>query len=237
MHHLASLHPTAQVIFMDDDECLQLMQSTRELVSEVAMRWYRGDASTIARLKQSMPTTSPYYHGKYKSDFCRLVQLYHHGGIYFDTDLQVARNVQELLTSTNASFASVLSHSDADWRNDVFQALLASKANTSLVARAISYFDQWLRAERSIYGLAGPSLLGQAIQDEMGIGYMNDASIDALRERGVFLMKEAHPTHKTVRWHMDQMGPQACAGVSIRFLFYAGKTFRRYTNRTYLACH
>ena len=118
----------------------------------------------------------------------------------------MARSIGELLALTNASFASVLSSSAADWRNDIFQALLASKANTTLMARAITYFDEWIQAERSIYGLAGPSLLGQAIQDEMGIGYMTDAAIESLRERGVFLMKEVHTTHRTVRWHTSQMG-------------------------------
>ena len=97
------------------------------------------------------------------------------------------------------AFASVIAFSDSDGRNDIFQALLASKANTSLIARAISYFDQWLAGTRSIYGLAGPSLLGQAIQDEMGIGYMSDEAVAKLRERGVFLMKEMHPTQKAVR--------------------------------------
>ena len=76
----------------------------------------------------------------------------------------------------------------------------------SLIARAIRYFDEWLRSERSIYGLAGPSLLGQAIQDEMGVGYMNDMSMGLLREQGVFLMKEMHPTHKTIQWHMNEVG-------------------------------
>ena len=206
MRHLVALHPGANVIFMDDAQCLDLMRQTRHLISDDTMEWYQGNKQLLHRLKESMPSTAPYYHGKYLSDFCRLVQLYNHGGVYFDTDLQLSRNIRELLDVVNASFASVVAYSGLDNRNDIFQALTASQANTTLMARAITYFDQWIRGERSIYGLAGPSLLGQAIQDEYGTGYITDAAIEQLRAKGVFLMKEAHPTHRTVMWHMNEMG-------------------------------
>ena len=85
---------------MDDAQCIQLMNSTRHLISETTMRWYQGDKEVIGRLRRSMPGTAPYYHGKYLSDFCRLVQLYRFGGIYLDTDLQVQPHPHDTLTLT-----------------------------------------------------------------------------------------------------------------------------------------
>jgi len=81
---LRNLHFFQEYKFISDNDqsCLQKMKNTQVFSSGV-LNWYS---------KQSTP-------GMFKSDACRLAQVYLHGGIYLDNDLQVTTSMMELVNS------------------------------------------------------------------------------------------------------------------------------------------
>jgi hypothetical protein len=92
------------------------------------------------------------------------------------------------------------------WFNgNLFQAVLASTAGNPIILRAIEHFDAWVRGRRNVYGLVGPSLLVQALQDLHPQAILNPDARARLRSEGVNLMVELNPSAASAAnwWHRN----------------------------------
>lgn len=181
--HSLGLHPNKRVIFYGDDDCNDAIQKyfgPRESIVE----WFNNPSLHAVRMGHSFTD------GKFKSDLCRLVQLFEHGGLYLDTDLQLMVSIDDL---PNHAFASVL-ESRTSAERGIFQALVSATKAHPVIGRALAYFAQWARGGRNVTGLLGPSIMRSALDDE----YFKDYEVDASRGRldsldDVILLEEVEP--------------------------------------------
>lgn len=72
------------------------------------------------------------------SDYLRLYALYHHGGIYLDTDCEITQNIDEFL---DLDFFSC--YECFDGRTELFpiSALIGAKANNTIISDLLSEYD------------------------------------------------------------------------------------------------
>ena len=101
--------PGWKLISDDDASCLQKMKGIREsyVSSSDVISWF-------------ISTPTP---GMFKSDLCRLAQLYLHGGVYLDNDLELTSSLMEdLMTGVE-----ILSAVEIPYKTSrIFQAILGS---------------------------------------------------------------------------------------------------------------
>lgn len=106
IRHNFQFFPQWKVISDNDDTCLQkIKQSPAFGDSLMIADWFRN---------QSTP-------GMYKSDACRLAQLYLDGGVYLDNDLHITSSLLELLERG----PEIISCINVGGKN-IFQAILAA---------------------------------------------------------------------------------------------------------------
>ena len=202
LRHTMALHED-WVVHMDDDaRCLGLFDSpeVKELsLSTELARWYANSDEPPPKA-QALPAKVPYYSGKYRSDLCRLLQAYTHGGVYTDNDLQLLGPIDDLL---QYNFSTSLESPRGAWRGRggspwgetaLFQALLASRKHSGILRRSILYWDAWATGKHRPKGLLGPSLLMDAIRDESGCDPATEAGRDELRKQGINILMETTPT-------------------------------------------
>merc|ERR1719235_1289165 len=103
--------PETKVMYADDAQCRQLIEEAH------------GPQLLAAFDREKI--------GMFKSDICRLAQLYIHGGHYFDNDLEVVK-VPNSYFEKCTSFASVLGQSQ-----NIFQAYLAAAPGHPLIKLAM----------------------------------------------------------------------------------------------------
>jgi hypothetical protein len=104
--HNLQFFPEWKVISDNDDSCLQKIQQSPVFGDSLFIApWFRN---------QSTP-------GMYKSDACRLAQLYLDGGVYLDNDLHIKSSLMELLESG----PEIISCINVGGKN-IFQAILAA---------------------------------------------------------------------------------------------------------------
>jgi len=87
------------------------------------------------------------HHGAYKSDICRLLQLYNLGGYYFDTDTVVQTDVRKVLPPV-VSFSSVVQEKTTE-PHQFYQAFVAAAPRHPLIRNALNAtLDFYLTAQR-----------------------------------------------------------------------------------------
>lgn len=132
---------TRTTIFDDDSLCATKL-AYLPFVDDATIRWF----------------TDGNKYGKYRSDLCRLVQLYIHGGLYIDNDVQPIRSVE--LPST-CSFGTVLESPSSD---RIVQSMIFASPNHTVVKTAIDYIQDFTRGERKVNGFLGPITMRDAIR-------------------------------------------------------------------------
>ena len=131
--------------FDDDSSCLVKISNVLTLLMDL-------DARTTARWYKTAP-------GKYKSDLCRLAQLYQQGGVYLDNDIQLMHP----LPVEGCSFVTAVPESD---KLQFFQAMLAATPRHPIIRRALIYFGEFIQGKRTTGGRwAGPAILFSAFSE------------------------------------------------------------------------
>ena len=145
-----ALHPGYDVVYYDDERCAAALRPY-----DLALRdFYRDPVAHAKRHKHS------FWEGKYRSDVCRLLQLYEHGGVYMDSDLQLLSSLDHLRRDDDV-ITTVFESRPVN--ASYFQALLVASPRNPTIGLAIRFFEEWARGERPVHdGLLGPRLLQQA---------------------------------------------------------------------------
>jgi hypothetical protein len=121
VQHTTSFFPGWNIVFDTDTTCLDKMKKIPFLKPSIH-DWYQEEN----------------IFGKFKSDLCRLVQLYLHGGIYFDNDFEL----MDPSFIDNSTFLSVKSVDD----QTIFQALIMSESHHPVknIVAFISKICRWV---------------------------------------------------------------------------------------------
>lgn len=138
--------------------------------------------------------------GPYKSDLCRLAQLYMRGGYYMDNDLEVISDMRDLIPA-KASFVTAVHP-----RWDVFQGIIAAAPGHPVLMKALNmtfeYYDRWGSSEgfpKVLHSLdaaeaarsrrfLGPAMLTQAFMwwANMARNQLPSGSVTHLQHQGEF---------------------------------------------------
>ena len=154
-------HPSYRVIFDDDHTCLAKISSLPFLSQRRLKDWWHGvepprtvttlhwlrdwwhlghqrrwDLSRVQKLGRVWPRPGD-LRGAVKSDFCRLAQLYVHGGLYLDNDIYPLGPFTHLFH--NWKHMSVVAQDNMS----IYQALFAAPPRSPLVRRMLVYMNQW----------------------------------------------------------------------------------------------
>jgi hypothetical protein len=137
-------------------------------------------------------------HGCYKSDLCRLAQLYLRGGYYLDNDIQPLYDFRsEMPPCTN--FLSAISTV-----NGVFQAVLGAAPKHPVIARALNltlqhYLDFQKQPWRRIPQAVGTKIMESAVKDVSGVESVAPGSLPG----GILLLEERGPEPDRYESHQD----------------------------------
>jgi mannosyltransferase OCH1-like enzyme len=145
-----ALHPTSQVNFYTDQDCIQAIQTAMG-----------GDKPTpLVSYFQKEPK------GMCKADICRGAALYNLGGLYFDIDIQPRMNIFSVLQPLSTEFTTVTVHKDSNWKGSFFQAFIGVTPKHPIMKRYLELFIQHYNGTRRIKkGPLGVLLLRQAYDD------------------------------------------------------------------------
>lgn len=98
----------------------------------------------------------------FAADYIRLYALYHHGGIYLDTDVEVVKNFDDLLELPY--FAGT---EGGGW---IEAGILASEKNADWVKQCLDYFDKpFLKPDNSLDMITLPQIMNRIIQQKQTI--------------------------------------------------------------------
>lgn len=157
-----SLHPGWRVVWYDDVMCLDLVAalSKEGRVGTHAAPWYHRKAAP-ARSQAGSVNDATW--GKYKSDLCRLAQLYRYGGVYVDNDLMLLRGLEPL---RHHRFSTALAARRSGGVEPLMQGVLASGAGEPIIGVALRTFSRWIDGDvRILSGWAGPNLLSRSLRE------------------------------------------------------------------------
>ncbi|CAE7552693.1 unnamed protein product [Symbiodinium natans] len=138
----------SHVHFWDDDQCISELKQLKQFGGE-----------ELAEGFQSLR------HGKYKSDLCRLAQLWKYGGYYFDTDILPVKSMRDYL-DPDTTFASVRGM----YSKEIFQAFLAATPKNKLIGENLKSFGKWLKERPRSQEPAniGPKLMWKSMRKTGG---------------------------------------------------------------------
>jgi hypothetical protein len=110
------------------------------------------------------------------ADAVRLWAVQEHGGIYFDTDVEVIRPLDSLLTH-RCFFGFQLKHDDADW---VCNAAFGAEPGHWFIRKAL---DRVLRIQPSHFGIERPTQFGPKLITRL----LREEGLDRYSEDGVMV--------------------------------------------------
>lgn len=189
--HTASLHPGYTVQFDTDVGCLALFDRV-DVASQALRVWY-ANPTRPPTASRPLPAHVPYLAGKYRSDVCRLLQLYANGGVYADNDLQLLRPLDRYL---DFDFTTILEtpRPTVAHETGIFQALLIAPPRSPIIRRSLVAWNEWAAGERAASGLLGPAFMMAAIREHTGLDPLTASGREALRAIGVNVLTETSPT-------------------------------------------
>lgn len=145
--NMIELHQGWNVIFDDDRECAKKILSLNDILGNSTLYWF----------------TNGNKYGKYRSDLCRIVQLFLSGGVYIDNDIQLLHHWSSVFQEKNCTFVTVLSRPPI---TSTFQAIIGSTKEHPILKKALIMHRQFAEGTLSIKGMLGPDILYKAIASE-----------------------------------------------------------------------
>lgn len=134
---------------------------------------------------------------KFKSDLCRLAQLYLDGGMYLDNDIELLKTFEDgVLNSDGVNIITSLTYSE----NAFFQAILASPPRHPFILRNLNNFKDMIEGNYEVTSQFGPRLMIGAFINQYNVSGRIDRQ-KLLDEHGVYLLKEAllAPNHDLLK--------------------------------------
>jgi len=128
-----SANPEWRLIFYDDDTCIRMLMAL-PFLKKGLFDWYLGKKL----FGKNDPTVFDSSIGKFRSDVCRLGQLYVHGGVYMDNDIDLQIPLDELVKDFSGDLMSVLQAGFAA-KGDLFlfQAMMVAPKHSLLIKKAL----------------------------------------------------------------------------------------------------
>lgn len=136
------IHSAHRLIFDDDAACLRKLKQL-PFATDALVEWF--------------DTGNKF--GKYRSDLCRLVQLYTHGGLYVDNDIQP---VLPLKVPADCRFATVFEDVHA---HSIVQSIIGAAPRDPTVRTSIEYIEQFAAGKRRVEGFLGPITMRDAMRE------------------------------------------------------------------------
>ena len=144
------------MVFSDED-CIRIIRRSR---------WHQLEAHFLAET-----------YGAYKSDICRSIALYEHGGIYMDNDVGLLHfDPRTLFPRLNADFVS---SAELKGGTGVWNAFIAASAGHPVLATQLDEMRKWYvgtaqtsacihKSKGKTIWMMGPCTLGLAVQAHLG---------------------------------------------------------------------
>jgi len=140
-----ALHPTAEVRFLDDSDCLASIANVM------------GPDSNLLDVFEEMSF------GPFKADICRGAALYETGGLYFDIDLFARMSLWNVIPPA-ADFVTVKSSGSGE-KTGFFQAFVASVPSHPIWIKYLNLFEQFHNGELKVEGPLGVIFLYRAYNE------------------------------------------------------------------------
>jgi len=169
------LFPNYTFIQDDDTSCLEKMKQIPTFAkSNHTLAWFQSNQTP----------------GMFKSDACRLAQLYIHGGVYLDNDLELRFSILDLISRGYDFITSV----DLGGK-DIFQAIIAASSRHALIQRSMEIIVDEIPKIDPIEpwknGWLGPKSTRMAMEDLLDYKVqMYTENQKNMSEKGVLLLKE-----------------------------------------------
>ena len=154
------IHPNWSVVFDDDTQCANKIKQL-DFLGDSTLHWF---------------TTDNQY-GKYRSDLCRLVQLYISGGLYIDNDVQLLEPWDLIYAAEKCDFITVKSRPPI---KSTFQAIIAANAQNEIVREALLLHRKFAEKKLNVKGMLGPDLLYMAIQNKKHVCLLQEGIVSSL---------------------------------------------------------
>lgn len=155
VHRIISLHPGANVRFLNDNDCLESIRVA--LGSDTNLTTYFTNEE----------------HGMYKADICRGAALYETGGMYFDIDIEARMSLWDVI-APRTEFVTTLVHKDSNHHGGFFQAFIGSTLGHPILKRYLELFVLYYEGKVTVSGPLGVYFLRMAHDDILG-GKKNDS--------------------------------------------------------------
>jgi Glycosyltransferase sugar-binding region containing DXD motif len=136
--HIIQLHPSANVQFLTNDDCILSIQ-------RVMTKLYNTTAA-----EELVNHFINEKEGMYKGDLCRGVALYETGGLYFDVDIGVRMNLWNVI-QTSTEFVTIRVHKQSNNVGAFFQAFIGVSTHHIVIQRYITLFYMYYSRTISQY--------------------------------------------------------------------------------------
>jgi Glycosyltransferase sugar-binding region containing DXD motif len=215
VHSIAERHPTAQVRFLTNDDCVASIRAFVRLVQEnrssFATTTVHIDADELIRYFHKEPR------GMYKADLCRGTALYESGGVYLDVDVGVRLTPLWDVLQPATEFATVRVHRQSHYPGAFFQAFIAATPRHDVIQRYVELFVQYYRGSLQLKpGPLGVLLLKRAYDEIQAIQQLqmqeapstSRSSVGATNSTSQPALKTTHLNATSEIWQEILYAPQ-----------------------------
>mmetsp|Transcript_140513 Transcript_140513/g.262053 ORF Transcript_140513/g.262053 Transcript_140513/m.262053 type:complete len:608 (+) Transcript_140513:65-1888(+) len=192
VNNIINHHTGMEVIFYDNKDCYRSIK--------------RVHSAELADYFENETT------GMFKSDICRLAQLYEHGGYYFDNDMEVMQDMRRSLPP-GVSFSSVLALARCNRPNSLFQAFAAVMPRHPLIMDALNGTLKWYAKEeyKDLRGvptgykrLMGTEVLGSSVMRWLGVDTLKTGLIQQRASPSVNFFQRDWPGQLEFAYFFDE---------------------------------
>jgi len=147
VQQITALHPESTIRFLNDDDCLQSIQATLGMDTNLTKYFQRET------------------HGMYKADICRGAALYETGGLYFDIDVETRSIPLWEVMDPQTEFVTTLVHKDSNHLGGFFQAFIGVMPKHPVMKRYLELFVEYYEGKVEVKGPLGVYFLRMAYDE------------------------------------------------------------------------